>query len=171
MAVSPAGFGVSPPYRYSLAWAREIVDRTLKTHARAREILSPVFQLNIPDLAPILAAGSPYWPQIRGLLQRTEAWDMKINGKWTKLLYSSLLHFYTRNWPTAIVEPLTESVNRLTIQEQGNSKGGTALRDSPSPLPEFRIQYLLWGGYERVDDEGNPLPCSQSDPRVNPEEK
>jgi len=152
----------TPPDRplkdYPRPWANQVIERLLQTYTREYNILTAHTNLSRRMMVDYLCSGAPEFPLIREILHLMRRWDdqqLRVRGmrtEWTlNICIAACSQILSkRNLP--LLKLLTSKSDRLTIKEQVLQGIGGPIR--PDGPPFFR-QYLLWGGYDIVDSEGN----------------
>lgn len=176
-AVSPASsssHGHPRKLKYPMEWASGVAEQALQHHTRAWKILLDIAKLSPRQLAILIASGDPAWPQIRSLVHQIDKWLVapRASTLSTTQMLSLAVQFTLKKASGPLPGWLTDQIRAKIIEEQGNSGEASPPGEPPPPFsPRPRVQFLLFGGCEYVDSQGNPTSGPQDHPDNHSHEK
>jgi len=108
-----------PKLKYSLSWAKSVVNQALDEHARVSESFLEFCGMSRNQLAILLASGRPEWALLRDLLKYGDYWAWKqeklgisYGAEGTIQMWSGILHMKRHNLPKPMLHYLDKQVNR-----------------------------------------------------------
>lgn len=117
--------------RYSLSWAKSIVEDALEKHARVSRSFLKSSQLTTDQLANWLSHGDPSWVKARDMLKWLDL-CMQPPRDTTQLL-KYYVETYGVRFPNSLLEHLTGALDALDLKSSEQAGGGR-VRRKPKPF-------------------------------------
>jgi len=117
--------------RYSLEWAKTVVQGALDTHARVSKSFLESTQITPSELAHWLSQGAIEWVRLRDMLKWLDL--CKQPPRDTTHLLSYYVETYGVRFPNSLLEHLTGALDAVPLKSSEQAGGGR-IRRKPKPF-------------------------------------